>query len=197
MATDVTASRAKPYRLDVGQFLKMIEAGVFPRDAHVELLGGRLLRMMTKGDPHDSTVDTLGEGLRAIVPAGWIVREDKSLQLNARSRPEPDLAIVRGPRSQFQNRTPQASEAAVVVEVADSSYAYDRGLKWRGYASAGIPAYWIVNLPKRQVEVYTNPTGRGQKASYQDQAIFDVRASVPLIVMGSQVGQVAVRDILP
>ena len=91
----------KPYRLTVRQFLAMIDAGIFPHDAHVELLGGVLVQMMTKGDPHDYTLDALAEELRRLIPEGWLLREDKSLQLGPRSRPEPDIAIVRGPRAQY------------------------------------------------------------------------------------------------
>ncbi len=197
MATDVTADRAKLYRLSVRQYLKMIGAGVFPDDAHVELLGGVLVQQMTKYPPHDFTVGRLGRTLNRLLPPDWIVREEKAVELGRYWRPEPDIAIIRGPDDRYRAATPGPADIAFLVEASESSHGIDRGPKWRGYASAGIPIYWIVNLPKRQVEVYTGPTGRGQKASYQDQAIFDVRASVPLIVMGSQVGQVAVRDILP
>lgn len=195
--TQATGSAWLPYRLTVGQFLAMIDAGIFPHDAHVELLGGMLVRMMTKGNPHDYTLEALGEALRALKPQGWLLREDKSLQLGPRSRPEPDIAIVRGPRSQFSKRTPHARETALVVEVSESSYAYDRGEKWRAYAAARIPIYWIVNLAKNQIEVYRDPSGRGKTAAYRSAEMFGPDAEVPVTIDGREVGRVAPRDILP
>jgi Uma2 family endonuclease len=53
-----------------------------------------------------------------------------------------------------------AREALVVVEVAVSSQAKDRVLKAPLYAQAGIPSYWLVDLERRIVEVYTQPSGR-------------------------------------
>src|SRR5208337_415947 len=54
--------------------------------------------------------------------------------------------------------TPPASRALrLVVEVADRSLADDQCKKLAGYARAGIPVYWIINLPGGQVEVYTGP----------------------------------------
>ena len=187
----------KPYRLSVKQFLAMIEAGIFPPNAHVELLGGVLIQMMVKGDPHDYTLDTLAEALRRLVPEGWILREDKSLQLGPYSRPEPDVAVIRGPRSQFSARTPHAKETAFVVEVAESSYAYDRGVKWRAYAAARIPSYWIVNLNKSQIEAYRDPAGRGPTALYRESAMFGLEAEIPVVIDGREVGRLVVRDLLP
>ncbi len=187
----------KPYRLTVEQFLAMIDAGIFPHNAHVELLGGILIQMMVKGDPHDYTLDALSEALRRLTPARWLHREDKSLQLGPHSRPEPDIAVVRGPRSQFFTRTPHAKETALVVEVAESSYAYDRGVKWRAYAAARIPIYWIVNLNKSQIEVYRDPAGRGPTALYRQSAAFGIDTEVPVIIDGQEVGRIVIRDILP
>jgi Uma2 family endonuclease len=187
----------KPYRLPVNQFLKMVDAGIFPHDAHVELLGGILIQMMTKGDPHDFTLGAIGEALRAITPEGWILREDKSLQLGRYSRPEPDVAIVRGPRRQYSQRTPHARETALVVEVAQSTYPFDRGEKWRAYAASRIPIYWIVNLDKSRIEVYRAPAGRGKTASYHQAEIFEAHAEIPVVIEGHDVGRVVVRDVLP
>ena len=84
----------------------------------------------------------------------------------------------------------------LLVEVADSFYPRDRGLKWRGYAAARVPAYWIVHLPGRQVEVYGDPTGRGRSAAYQTTRTYGEAERVPVTVEGREVGQIAVKDLL-
>jgi len=192
-----TQAAWKPYRLTVKQFLAMIDAGIFPHDAHVELLGGILIEMMVKGDPHDYALDAIAQELRRLTPEGWLLREDKSLQLGLRSRPEPDVAVVRGPRRKYHQRTPQARETALVVEVSSSTYAYDRGEKWRAYAWARIPIYWIVNLDQNQIEVYTEPTGRGKKALYRSSQTFPIDSEIPVVIDGQDMGRIIVKDILP
>jgi Uma2 family endonuclease len=47
----------------------------------------------------------------------------------------------------------------LVIEVAQSSLAYDHGLKLRAYALCGIREYWIVNLVDQRLDVYRDPEG--------------------------------------
>jgi Uma2 family endonuclease len=195
--TRATGSGLVLYRLTVRQFEKMIDAGVFPEGAHVELIRGMLVDKMTKNDPHDYAVGFLGDCLRGILPAGWFVREEKSLKLGIWSRPEPDLIVVRGQHGDYRARTPQAPDIGLLIEVADSSYPKDHIAKLRLYAAWGIPAYWIVNIPGRRVEVYGNPTGRGKAACYRDAQTFGADADVPVVIDGQEIGRVAVRDLLP
>ena len=44
------------------------------------------------------------------------------------------------------------------IEVAESSLAFDRGVKLRLYAACGVPEYWIVNVADKSIEVHTGPS---------------------------------------
>ena len=46
-----------------------------------------------------------------------------------------------------------------MIEVSDSTVAYDQGEKLATYARLGVPEYWIVDLVKEQGAVYTDPVG--------------------------------------
>jgi Uma2 family endonuclease len=83
------------------------------------------------------------------------VRVQDPLALDDESAPEPDLAVVRGRHADYRHEHP--ARAALVVEIAESSLAFDRVHKGSLYARAGIPDYWIVNLVDRVVEVYREP----------------------------------------
>lgn len=185
-----------PYRLTVEQFLRMVDAGIFPAGPRVELLGGRLFAKMTKNDLHDFAVYQMGRRLWALLPADWCLREEKSVTLGRHWRPEPDITVVRGPGERYGRQAPQAGDIGLLIEVADSSYRKDRGAMWRGYAEAGVAVYWIVNIPGRRVEVYARPTGRGRAAKYETSAVFDEAAEVPVHLDGREIGRVAVRDML-
>ena len=199
MATDIRADRADPKsdRLTVRQYLEMIVSGAIPHDARVELLDGRLVEQMTKYAPHNYTARQLGILLKGILPAAWLISEEKSLNLGRYWRPEPDIAIIRGPNTRYRRGDPTSKDVSLLIEVADSSYPTDRGEKWRAYAAARIPIYWIVNLEKGQIEVYTNPIGRGKKAAYREAATFGADATVLVVIDGQDVGRIAVKDILP
>lgn len=56
------------------------------------------------------------------------------------------------------------SAAYLVVEIADSSLAKDRGIKRELYAAACMPEYWIINVRAEVIEVHTEPTGSGYAA---------------------------------
>ena len=140
------------YRLSVKQFLQMVDAGILKEDQRIELLGGLLVEKMTKYPPHNFGVGSLAEYLRNIVAPGWIVREEKSLDLDPLSRPEPDIVVARGPYSLYSQRDPTVKDIALVIEVSDSSYSEDRGRKWHLYAAAKIPLYIILNIQARRFE---------------------------------------------
>jgi Uma2 family endonuclease len=192
-----TASVAVPYCLTVRQFSKMIDAQVFRDEDHVELLGGLLVDKMTKNDPHDFAIDTLGAILAQALAPGWIARQEKSVVLGRFWRPEPDIAVARGPRDRYRDKAPRPVDLAALIEVADTSYSIDRGAKWRKYAAAKIATYWIVNLPLRQIEVYTAPSGRGKSAGYRDVTIHGEDDEVPLIIEGRELVRIKVREVLP
>jgi Uma2 family endonuclease len=81
------------------------------------------------------------------------------LVLNDESEPEPDLVVVVGTEDDYPKSHPKAADARLVVEVSDTTLRFDRNRKRPAYSRAGIPEYWIINLPKRCLEVYRDPSG--------------------------------------
>ena len=198
MATDTKASAPALalYRLDEAQFHKMCLADVFS-DSKVELLGGLLFPMVTN-PPHNRAVLRTSRGInRLLSEAEWTVWEEKSARFGRFWIPSPDLAVARGPESAFASHLPAPGDLVLVVEVSDSTYSKDRGIKWRQYAAARIPFYWIENLAARQIEVHSDPAGRGKSAAYRQCQVHGIDAEVPVVIDGREVGRVAVKDLLP
>jgi Uma2 family endonuclease len=79
-----------------------------------------------------------------------------SLRLGPRDEPDPDIAVARAVRSYARER-PRPEEIALLIEVADTSLAFDLGEKRAKYAGAGIPEYWVIDLPGNIVHIFRNP----------------------------------------
>ena len=169
----------------------MIDAGEFDQDPHYELLEGEIVAKMPRHPPHQFATEEIFEQLRDLTPPGWYVRQESQITLST-SEPEPDVAVVRGSRRDYRVAHPTANRAALVVEVADSSLRRDRR-KRAIYAAAGIPEYWIVNLPARVLERYTRPAG----GRYADEKILHPGDAVPVTIDGTGVGEVSVAELLP
>jgi Uma2 family endonuclease len=183
------------YHMTPRQFHKAIEAGVFGEN-RVELLGG-VPFIMAENPPHILVCLRILRVLFGLAPApGWVINREHYLALG-QWRPVADVVILRGPDTNYATRLACADDVALLVEVADTSYAKDSGPKLRRYATFRIPVYWIVDLNRRIVEVYTAPFGKGMQAGYARRVFYREGDQVPVELDGQVVGQVAVSDLLP
>jgi Uma2 family endonuclease len=170
------------------EYEKMIDVGILGEDEHVELVAGRIVAMSPEGPLHAGTIDLCAETLRRLYGPSFTVRVQHPLAVDPDGEPEPDLAVVRGgPRAHLADHP---HEAALVVEVAGTSLAYDRGDKARLYARAGFPEYWIVNLDADVIEVHRDPAPDGYRSviPYGRGAVISPLAAA---------GTVAAADLLP
>lgn len=180
----------------------MIAAGILRDGEPIELIDGLLVRKDRgpEGNPmvisteHSLVVTRLGQLDRSVEPFGHHVRVQQPVTLSATSEPEPDASVVRGAATDYSARHPGPEDVAVAIEVAESSLHYDRTTKLRLYAATGVPTYWIVNLPDRQMEAFRVPIP--QEERYAHSAVFKRGESVRL-ELGAQAIEVAVSSILP
>ncbi len=174
-------------RLSVAQYEAMVEHGILPEDAPFELIEGKLVEKMTKGGKHSTGSERAWRAIHALLPAGWHVRIEKPVRIpRRRSEPEPDVSVARGGVDDYEDRNADAADIALVVEVAESSVAKDRR-RARVYGGGGIPVYWLVNIPDRQLEVYAGGAC----------TILGATESVELVIDGQVVGRIAVASLLP
>ncbi len=183
------------YRMTVEQYEAMVASGAFCTKDRFHLINGYLVAKMTQNPPHGVADELCGAELARIVPADrYHIRGAKPIRLPGQaSVPEPDRCVVRGTIRDYEDLHPGRDDIYLVVEVADSSLAGDRQMATEINGPAGVPTYWIINLVHRQVEVYTDPTPEG----YRSSTVFTEVQSVPLVIDGQPLGQVAVADILP
>jgi Uma2 family endonuclease len=182
-------------RFSLDEYHRMIREGILSSGEPFELLEGYMVRKTSHGTPHDAAMDTLEGFLLDLIPAEWFIRCQRAVTLNE-SEPEPDYAIVRGPRTRYRDAHPGPADVALVVEVADSSLRIDRTDKARIYARAGVAEYWVVNLVDRQVEVYAAPSGPTAAPAYATRTAYPVGTRVPFALGGVPLGSVAVAEVI-
>jgi Uma2 family endonuclease len=137
------------------EYERLIDLGVFQPGDPIELIGGELMVAEPQGAPHYTSIRKSARALERAFGQAWEVRTQGPMGLDDESEPEPDVAVVPGGPEDYRSSHP--SLAALVVEVSESSLAFDRGHKSSVYARAGILDYWIVNLVDRVLEVYREP----------------------------------------
>ena len=130
------------------EYDQLVALGVF-QDERIELLDGALYEMSPIGIPHNFAVQELNELLVLALHGRAKVRPQMSFAASELSEPEPDLLVT--PLIRWDSE--QANQAYLIIEVAESSLAIDRGRKRRLYASCGVPEYWIVNPEDETITV--------------------------------------------
>lgn len=136
------------------EYYRMGEDGFF-QDQRVELIDGEVVEMSPQMSRHAAVIGMVHRALQAAFGDGVWVRVQMPLALGGDSEPEPDLAVVRGSPEDYVDEHP--TTAMLVVEVSETTLAYDMSKKANLYASAGLPEYWIVDLCESRLHVSRNP----------------------------------------
>lgn len=157
-----TPSAPTPYRFTREEYYRMWESGLFS-DKRVELLDGEIITMPPQNPPHAGTTSHLATVIIQSLGRNFTVRMQAPIVLTDWSEPEPDIAICRLDPDKYRGGHPKASDILLLIEVADTSLAYDRRRKTEAYATSGIPEYWIVNLADRRIEVFSDPDPGAQR----------------------------------
>jgi Uma2 family endonuclease len=189
------ASITQPHVWTRQEYHRMAELGLFD-GRRVELIEGQVIDMAAMKSPHAAAIDLVDAALKVVFSADYYIRQQKPFVISDISEPEPDVAVVPGTVRDYAEAHPTA--AALIVEVADTSVGYDRKVKGSLYAKAGVADYWILNLVKRQLEVYRQPMEADQTPhgwQYGERIIFCSGQRVAPLVAADR--EVTIDDLLP
>src|SRR5262245_4728910 len=142
MAVEVVATRRRFTR---AEYYRMAEVGILGEDDRVELIKGEIIEMSPIGRRHTAFVGNLTQLLAVRLAGRALVWVQNPVALADDTEPQPDLAVLRRRRVPYKDREAWAEDALLLIEVADSSLAYDRTTKLRLYGEAGIAEYWVVD----------------------------------------------------
>ena len=121
-------------RLSVTDFYRLADAGILGEDDRVELIEGQLIAMSPVGTRHALAVDALNELLSQALTPPARVRVQNPVTLNRDTEPLPDIAVVRRPWRGYPREHPGPDDILLLIEVADSTLAFDLGAKRTLYA---------------------------------------------------------------
>jgi len=157
-------------RFTVHDYHRMGEAGILHEDDRVELIEGEIVEMAAIGTRHFTCVNQLTRLLVRGVGDAAIVSVQNPVRLDEHTEPQPDLTVLRV--RDYRESLPMPEDVLLLIEVSDTTLAYDRGVKLPLYARAAIREVWIVDLPGEVIERHTDPSGGGyqhvERARHQE-----------------------------
>jgi Uma2 family endonuclease len=150
-------------RFTVDEFYRMAEAGIIKEGDRVELIEGQIVEMSPIGSRHAAAVDRGCAVWRRLLGERAIIRSQNPVRLDEHSEPEPDIALLRPRPDFYASAHPGAADVYVVVEVAETSYLYNRRVKLSMYARSGMAEVWLLDLGGRRLEVFRDPAPEGYR----------------------------------
>ncbi len=144
---------------DIHEWQRLGEANIFPPGTRIELIEGEILEMAPIGFNHSGHLNRINKVFTLLTADFADTSVQNPLQLGDLSEPEPDFMLLKPREDFYTSRHPNASDVLLLIEVADSSLAYDQTQKLRLYAMHHIPEYWLLNLNAACLEVYREPHG--------------------------------------
>ncbi len=161
------AQLPQPHPISVREYFRMGETGVLDPEARIELIEGELFDMSPIGPPHSGKVNRLIRLFSRIIGDRAIVSVQNPTVLGDLSAPQPDLALLRRREDFYEQAHPGPEDILVLVEVADSTLAYDRNRKLPLYARFAIPEVWLVDVAGKALVIHRDPEGGKYKTKFR------------------------------
>jgi len=139
----------------------MVATGVLTKYDRVELIDGEILELAPIGSKHSAITAHLHERFVLAVTSSATVIGGGSVNLGAYSMPQPDLMLLKRRADFYGERLPEVADILLLVEVSDSSLAFDQSTKLALYARSGVPEYWVIDVNGRRIVTYRGPSEAG------------------------------------
>lgn len=175
----------------VAEYDQMVATGILRDDDRVELIEGEIIAMSPIGPPHAACVRRLTRVLTRLLGNRTLISVQCPVAIPNWSEPNPDVALLVPRDDDYTRSHPLPRHVQVLIEVADSSFAYDTQTKGPMYAKAGIRELWGADLSTDRIMVYTRPRG-GRYSVIRPHALGDEFTSQRFPGI-----KFAVRDLLP
>lgn len=140
---------------------EMTRLGILQEDERIELIGGEIVPMSPKGGLHEVLKSALTMFWARCLPPDLLFTTETTFRLSRDTYLEPDFVFY--PEAGGWHGL-DAGSARLVVEIADSSLAYDLGRKSRLYAGFGIAELWVMNAATLETRIHREPGPEGYRS---------------------------------
>jgi Uma2 family endonuclease len=137
----------------VDEILRMQDAGIIHEDENFELIEGEIVPMQAKNSLHERIKLALNRALSRSLPDALQLGIETTLYLSERTFIEPDLTVF----PMMETQKVRGPDILLAIEIADSSLAYDRGLKAQLYARYDVRELWVIDAKKPVTHIYKAP----------------------------------------
>jgi len=157
MQIPLSSASVKKHLTHLAEWKKLGEANIFPPESRLELINGEIIEMAPIGSNHSGHLNRLNHVLAQLIHNQAIISVQNPVQLGDLSEPQPDLMLLKPNADFYSIQHPSANDVLLLIEVSESSLAYDQNQKLRLYALHNIPEYWLLNVNDDCIEVYRQP----------------------------------------
>jgi Uma2 family endonuclease len=144
-------------RITIERYQKMVATGVLTPEDRVELIEGEILATAPIGSQQARITRLLQKRFVVALGDAASVGAANPIDLGNFSEPEPDLVVLRSQPGDYALAHPKAEDVLLLIEVADSSLAFDQTSKRDLYARFRIAEYWIVDIRGKRVITFSRP----------------------------------------
>jgi len=187
---DATQHPPATRRFTSDEVWQMVEIGLLHPDEPFEFIDGQLRYVSPQGPRHAGIIAQLGTVLVFAYDTAFQVRVQLPIGGIADQIPEPDLAVIHAPAA-IDAPHPRADETLVIIDVSDSSIAWDVR-KGAIYASAGAPLYWRIEVARQVVVVHQGPRADG---TWSDMVEVAIGGELTLPGVGAQLALARIFDV--
>jgi len=149
----------------VDEYYRMAEVGIIGPEERTELINGEIIRMSPPGNRHIGSCNRATTLFTEALGRRVIVSVQNPLRLDRHNEPQPDIIVLKPQPDFYGSRRATPEDACLVIEVSDSSLAFDRRVKLPHYARTGVPELWIEDLRHKLLLVFRDPSNDSYQTS--------------------------------
>jgi Uma2 family endonuclease len=140
----------------VAEIERIAAGGYFRDEDRFELVGGEIVPMSPKERRHEIVREALAFRFSRAAPDGVFVASEPQFNLAEDTFAVPDI-LVRS--SGIKTPDIRGGDALLMVEIADTSLAYDLQIKAQIYALHGVREYWVIDAATLVTTIHSQPSG--------------------------------------
>ncbi|MFM8707560.1 MAG: Uma2 family endonuclease, partial [Planctomycetia bacterium] len=146
-----------------------------------------IIDMSPIGVVHAAVVNVLVRHFARHLGGSTFVSSQNPLRLDDENEPEPDLSILRPRADCYAGGHPTSADTLLVIEVADTSLAFDLDTKVPLYARHGVREVWVIEAATGRTHVFRTPMEG--VAGYAERRLLEADDPLPFTAFAGAEGE--------